>query len=79
MTSNTEVLHSIQASADGLTLVELLTRHPDLARRTVQRMIATLIEERRITAMGKARARRYFRVDAPSKAGAPAAPAGWFT
>jgi len=42
-------------------------------------MIATLIEERRITAMGKARARRYFRVDAPSKAGAPAAPAGWFT
>jgi len=78
MTSNTEVLHSIQASADGLTLVELLTRHPDLARRTVQRMIATLIEEGRITAMGKARARRYFRVDAPSKAGAPAAPADGF-
>lgn len=60
MRSTTKVLHSIQASVNGLTLAELLTKHPDMARRTVQRMIAELIDDGRVTAVGEARARRYF-------------------
>ena len=64
MKPTTEVLRSIETSTDGLTLAELLARHPDLARRTVQRMIARLIDERRVTAIGEGRARRYFRAGA---------------
>lgn len=65
MRSNTKVLNSIQTSLSGLTLAELLIMHPDLARRTVQRMIARLIDERRLIAIGEGRARRYFPAGAP--------------
>jgi len=43
-----------------LTLAELLTRHPGIARRTAQRLIAKLIESGQVTALGEGRARRYF-------------------
>lgn len=61
MRSTTEVQLAIQASIDGLTLAELLVRHPGMARRTVQRIVAQLIADGRITALGAGRARRYFR------------------
>lgn len=63
MPFNTDLLNSIQASGNGLTLAELLTRHPDIARRTAQRLIAQLIEGGQVTALGDGRARRYFGVD----------------
>ena len=68
MPSSTEILNSIQASGNGLTLTELLARHPDIARRTAQRLIAKLIESGQITASGEGRARRYFCAAAPADA-----------
>jgi hypothetical protein len=59
MSSITDLLTSIEVSANGLTLAELLTGHPDIARRTAQRLIAKLIENGQITALSKGRARRY--------------------
>ncbi len=60
MLSSTDVLNSIRASNTGVTLAELLIRHPDIARRTAQRLIAKLIESGSVTARGEGRARRYF-------------------
>ena len=60
MSSSTDLLNSIQTSEYGLTLGELLTHHPGIARRTAQRLIAKLIESSQVTALGDGRARRYF-------------------
>lgn len=64
MSSTTDLLNSIQASGHGLTLAELLAQHSGIARRTAQRLIAKLIENRQITALGEGRARRYFGANA---------------
>ncbi len=45
MASITALLESIQTSAHGLTLAELLARRPDTPRRTAQRWIQQLIRE----------------------------------
>jgi Fic family protein len=66
MSSTTDLLSSIQASQSGLTLAELLTGHPDMARRTAQRLIAKLIESGQVKALGEGRARRYFFVGTQS-------------
>lgn len=63
MSSTTDLLNSIRVSPNGLSLAELLTIHPDIARRTAQRLIAKLIDSGQITATGKSRARRYFYAD----------------
>ena len=60
MSSTTNLLSSIQASGNGLTLAELLSGHPGIARRTAQRFIAKLIKNGQVTALGVGRARRYF-------------------
>jgi hypothetical protein len=65
MSSTTDLLNSIQASGRGLTLAELLTQHPGIARRTAQRLIAKLIEYGQVSALGEGRARRYFGVGLP--------------
>ena len=70
MHSSSDLLASIKASAQGVTLAELLTQHQNIARRTAQRQIAKLIEGGQVIAHGEGRARRYFGVDVPSKAGA---------
>lgn len=59
-TTKDELHKSIQFAANGLTLTDLLSLHPTLARRTTQRHIAGLLDEGRITAEGEGRARRYF-------------------
>lgn len=56
---------SIQESPAGLTLAELLAQHPQVARRTAQRLISRMIAAGLIGARGEGRARRYF----PSMAG----------
>lgn len=72
MSSTTDLLNSIRASENGSTLAELLTAHPDIARRTAQRLIAKLIDSGQVAAMGEGRARRYFRADAQPGSGVPA-------
>lgn len=61
MSSASDLLNSIRASENGVTLAELLGAHPGIARRTAQRLIAQLIDSGQITASGEGRARRYFR------------------
>jgi Fic family protein len=78
MPSTTDLLNSIQASKNGLTLAELLTGHPDIARRTAQRLIVKLIESSQVTALGSGRARRYFGADANTGSGVLAARADRF-
>lgn len=78
MSSTTDILNSIRESENGLTLTELLTAHPDIARRTAQRLIAKLIESGQIAGVGRGRARRYFRADARSGSGVLAAGADSF-
>ena len=70
MSSTTDLLNSIRASGDGLTLAELLTAHPHIARRTAQRLIAKLIDSGHVAAKGEGRARRYLRADAQPGSGA---------
>ncbi|WP_159912211.1 Fic family protein [Pantoea sp. 18069] len=65
MSSTNDLLNSIRASGSGLTLAELLTRHPEIPRRTAQRLIAKLIESGQVTAQGEGRARRYFGAPPP--------------
>lgn len=60
MRSATDLLNSIEESDNGITLSELLTQHPNIARRTAQRQIAKLIETEQVNAKGEGRARRYF-------------------
>jgi Fic family protein len=63
--SVTTLLESIQTSANGLTLAELLVRNPGIPRRTAQRWIQQLIGEGRVRATGQGRARRYLAATQP--------------
>jgi hypothetical protein len=56
---------TVQQSSSGLTLAELLVRHPDVARRSAQRLIKHMIADAQIVARGEGRARRYFASTAP--------------
>lgn len=56
-----ELVDSIQSSLEGLSIADVLARHPDLARRTAQRWIKELMVTGRIIAVGEGRARRYLR------------------
>ncbi|MES3008423.1 MAG: Fic family protein [Pseudomonadota bacterium] len=58
--SATDLLPTIQATPNGLTLAALLASHPYLPRRTAQRWISGLIAGHQISASGEGRARRYF-------------------
>jgi Fic family protein len=62
MPSPSDLLRSLQESSSGLTLAELLARHPQIPRRTAQRWLNKLVEEGQITNQGQARARRYLAV-----------------
>lgn len=65
LSSTVDLLNSIRAHKTGLTLAELLSQRPDLARRTAQRLIAKLVESGKLEAVGQGRARRYFSADNP--------------
>ncbi len=56
------LLKSIHASPNGLTITELLTEHPQITRRTAQRLIAKLIESNQVSSLGEGRARHYLSV-----------------
>lgn len=59
MTTQTALLASLQNAPAGLTLGELLALHADLTRRTAQRWLAQLVDQKKLVAVGEARARRY--------------------
>ena len=59
MSSTAALLNTILASNNGVTLTELLGSHPAVARRTAQRLIAKLVANGQIIAVGEGRARRY--------------------
>ncbi|NVE00467.1 Fic family protein [Massilia sp. BJB1822] len=73
MSTSTDLLSSIRASENGLTLATLLARHPGIARRTAQRQIAQLIQNGQVSALGAGRARRYFDSSATTRSGAQTA------
>jgi len=62
------MLKSIQSAPEGTTLLELLARHPTLARRTAQRWIGQWISSGQIVAQGEGRARRYLPASGPTAA-----------
>ncbi len=53
-----ESVDSIQSSLEGLSIADVLARHPDLALRTAQRWLRELMATGRIMAIGEGRARR---------------------
>ncbi len=63
------LLQSIRDNSAGLTLAELLMRHPGVARRTVQRWLAQSVANGQIAPQGDARARRYLPRNLPPDAG----------
>lgn len=61
--SNIETLvESIEKSKNGLNIATFLQNHPDLARRSVQRWLAQLVDEGKIAPIGEGRGRRYLGV-----------------
>ena len=54
-----DLLKSIQQAAAGLTLAQLLARHPAVARRTAQRWLSQWVAKGAIVGRGDGRARRY--------------------
>jgi Fic family protein len=59
MPNQAAIYRSIIENPQGLGLQELLALHPQLSRRTAQRIISEMIQAGSITALGAARARKY--------------------
>lgn len=57
--SPSQILNTISHSKHSLSLPELLSKHPSVPRRTLQRWLKQLVDEKKIRPEGKARARRY--------------------
>ncbi len=53
------LLKQILRAREGVTLADLLARHPAVARRTAQRWLGQWVSQGRIRAIGEARNRRY--------------------
>lgn len=60
MSTSYDLLQSLQGAANGLALAEILVLHPDLTRRTAQRLIAAMVASDQVTATGDGRGRRYY-------------------
>lgn len=60
MTDVIDLLRTIHHAAEGISLTELLSRHPKVPRRTAQRWVSQYIRKGEIVAKGEGRARRYF-------------------
>jgi Fic family protein len=59
MTALDDLTNSIEASAVGLTLAELLVLQPGVPRRTAQRWLGQLVAQGRVQPLGEGRSRRY--------------------
>lgn len=69
MLSTNELLNSINSSANGMSMSELMAMYPEIARRSAQRQVAKLVEHGQIISQGEGRARRYFGVDTSQEVG----------
>ncbi|MDB5850346.1 MAG: filamentation induced by cAMP protein Fic [Rhodoferax sp.] len=67
------LLHTLHQHP-GLTLAELLTQHPTVARRTAQRWIGQWLVDKQLSAVGEGRARRYFPTGASATPPSPPSP-----
>ncbi|MBU6225449.1 MAG: hypothetical protein KGP13_11520 [Burkholderiales bacterium] len=54
MTQIETLLKSLQGSAQGLMLAEILIKQPEISRRTAQRQLAKLVESGQVIAKGDA-------------------------
>lgn len=72
MSFTSELLNSINAAENGVSIAELMTMHPDVARRSAQRQVAKLVDNGQVIARGEGRGRRYFGASTPKKADAQA-------
>jgi fido (protein-threonine AMPylation protein) len=59
MSSVSKVHASILAAEEPISLAELQSLHPDVARRTLQRWLSRLVTEGKLVAIGAGRSRRY--------------------
>ncbi|MBY0242982.1 MAG: Fic family protein [Burkholderiaceae bacterium] len=59
MSTTDQFLQSIRSAAAGLSLTELLEKHPVVARRSAQRLLGQMAADGLIAAKGAGRARRY--------------------
>jgi Fic family protein len=59
MPSAEDLLQSLRSSSGGLSIADILTEHPELARRTAQRWLGDLVAQGRVISQGAGRARRY--------------------
>jgi len=59
-----DLVISINAAANGLSMKELTALHPDIPRRSAQRLLAELVKEGHAVTKGKGRGHRYFGVAA---------------
>lgn len=71
----TDLIHTLQQTPSGLTLAELLTQHPQVARRTAQRWLRQWADRGLVLAQGEGRSRRYLWVTTTPTGTAPTATA----
>jgi Fic family protein len=64
MSTTTDLQQTIQGAPTGLSLAELLAHHPQITRRTAQRLISQMVAAGLVAARGEGRARRYYSLDA---------------
>ena len=62
-TTKNDLLQFIRYTPAGLAITEMLVQYPHLARRTAQRWLKQLVDEREIVSTGKGRAHRYYAVN----------------
>jgi len=55
MSSTIKLLNSINTAINGVSMAELMTMHPDIARRSAQRQVAKLVEDGLVIARGDGR------------------------
>jgi len=65
MTVESDIKQSLEQSASGLTISDLIVRHPAISRRTLQRHLKTLVDGQKIKATGGGRGRRYHHAVGP--------------
>ena len=59
MKQQSELLDTLSYELEGMTLSALLQQHPEIARRTAQRRLQTLVTEGRVELVGEGKSTRY--------------------
>jgi Fic/DOC family len=62
MSATGTVLNRIRSAEEGLSIAQILSAHPEITKRTAQRVVSKLIANGLVVAVGDGRARRYIGV-----------------